>query len=350
MSKNSLSKTSLSTTSVSTTSGSATDSENSQLWLEPGTLWTKVVERTTTALASGALQQIPTQYELVEQQGISFLLRIVDHLSHKPLPPPSSLTPNTTQDSTTAPLGPARNPFLPYEPELFVADISPTHLCLLNKFNVVDHHLLLITRGFESQQSPLNTQDFAALWTCMAEQDVLAFYNGGPVAGASQPHKHLQLVPLPMIPNGSGVPIASLLPTARWTTQPGGDWATFSALPFAHLLTRLDPAWSVATAAQQLTRSYSAMLQALSNRLPEPYRAGQNSNRGELPPYNLLVTREWMFMVLRSQSEYASIPVNALGFAGALLVRDPQQRQQLLELQPLNLLQQVAVANRDANY
>ena len=33
----------------------------------------------------------------------------------------------------------------------------------------------------------------------LAEFDGLGFYNGGETAGASQPHKHLQIVPLPLL-------------------------------------------------------------------------------------------------------------------------------------------------------
>ncbi|NIO40609.1 MAG: phosphorylase, partial [Burkholderiales bacterium] len=40
----------------------------------------------------------------------------------------------------------AMNPFLPYGKDLFVSDISETHLALLNKFNVIDYHLLIVTR------------------------------------------------------------------------------------------------------------------------------------------------------------------------------------------------------------
>lgn len=38
------------------------------------------------------------------------------------------------------------NPFLPPDPNMFVCDISPTHVCLLNKFNVVDYHILACTK------------------------------------------------------------------------------------------------------------------------------------------------------------------------------------------------------------
>jgi ATP adenylyltransferase len=39
---------------------------------------------------------------------------------------------------------------------------SDSHTLLLNKFNVVPHHVLVVTRQFESQQDPLNARDLAA--------------------------------------------------------------------------------------------------------------------------------------------------------------------------------------------
>ena len=55
-----------------------------------------------------------------------------------------------------------RNPFLPYEEDLWVGHLSDSHTLLLNKFNVVPHHVLVVTRQFESQQDPLNSKDLAA--------------------------------------------------------------------------------------------------------------------------------------------------------------------------------------------
>lgn len=47
---------------------------------------------------------------------------------------------------------------------MWVTDLSETHKLLLNKFNVVPHHLLVVTRDFQSQQDPLNESDLAATW------------------------------------------------------------------------------------------------------------------------------------------------------------------------------------------
>ena len=61
---------------------------------------------------------------------------------------------------------------------MFVDVLTDTHLCLLNKFNVVEHHLLIVTREFEDQDRYLTEEDFAAGLAGLAEYDSLLFYNG----------------------------------------------------------------------------------------------------------------------------------------------------------------------------
>ena len=55
------------------------------------------------------------------------------------------------------------NPFLPYNDQLWVAHLSSTHTLLLNKYNVVAHHLLVVTRSFESQLDSLQLADLEAV-------------------------------------------------------------------------------------------------------------------------------------------------------------------------------------------
>src|SRR5690606_23263081 len=110
--------------------------------------------------------------------------------------------------------GPPRDAFARPDPDLTVSADSATHLALLNKYPVLPHHLLLVTRRSVPQEALLDDDDFAALAGALAEIDGLAFYNGGAVAGASQPRKHLQLVPLPLEPGGPPVPIEPWLAQA----------------------------------------------------------------------------------------------------------------------------------------
>ncbi len=284
-----------------------------KILLQPGTLWTSVKERTEYALQCGALLSIPTEFEFVEQDGVRFMVRILSNLNRK----------KAAKEKQSATSGQEFNPFLPYEEDLFVADISDTHVCILNKFNVVDYHLLIITRAFEEQESLLTLEDFAAMWACLADFDGLAFYNSGKTAGASQRHKHLQLVPLPLAPSGPQIPIEPLL-TAKFQDSN----VTLTGLPFIHAFASLDPHWvrSPFTAAQATLEVYHTLLHSVGS-----------------GAYNLLATREWMLIVPRSQEHFQSISVNSLGFAGALLVKNTAEMEILKAQGPMSILKNVAV-------
>jgi sulfate adenylyltransferase (ADP) / ATP adenylyltransferase len=300
------------------------------LMLEPGTLWAKVTERTEHALRCGALQPIPTDCEFVEQGGVNFLVRVLHTLARKD-------EAKKKQEKESASSGTEFNPFLPYDEDLFVTDISDTHLCLLNKFNVIDHHLLIVTRAFEEQETLLNLQDFEAMWACLAEIDGLAFYNGGKLAGASQRHKHLQLVPLPLVPDGPNVPIEPLLATASFQ----GSVGTIPSFPFVHAIAKFDPNWiqSPLKAASSTLECYHALLQAVGLN-----PAIQESDSQQSGAYNLLATRQWMLLVPRSSEDFQSISVNSLGFAGTLGVRNEQQMKILVEQGPMTVLRNVGVS------
>ncbi len=297
------------------------------LVLEPGTLWQKAIERTEHALRCGALQPIPTECEFVEEGGVNFLVRVLPNLARKQQA-------KKKQDKETANSGKEFNPFLPYDPDLFVADISDTHVCLLNKFNVIDHHLLIVTRAFEEQDTLLTVQDFEAMWACLAEIDGLAFYNGGKVAGASQRHKHLQLVPLPLVSEGPKIPIEPVLTSTRFE----GAIGTTPSFPFTHAIAQLDRCWpeSPLKAASTTLECYRTMLQRLG------LITNESSNK-QSHAYNLLATREWMLIVPRSLECFESISVNSVGFAGSLFVRNEQQLEILVEHGPMTLLKSVAI-------
>ena len=293
-----------------------------RIQLEPGSLWEALVTRTREAIAGGALQPIGTRQETVEDGGIRFLVRVAENLRRK-------AEDKARQQSGT---GKAFNPFLPPEPELTVAGVSDRHLAVLNKFNVVEHHLLLVTREFEEQESLLTVDDLAALWTCMGEYAALGFYNGGKVAGASQRHKHLQMVPLPIAAGGPPTPLDPLIDAAA----PGPGITTLDALPFPHRFRWLDPAADPWQTAAALYDDYLAMLDALG--IPPVTIDGEPRQSA---PYNLLLTRRWMLLVPRTREHCGSVSVNAMGFAGSLFVRDAAELEWVRETGPMTLLKEV---------
>jgi ATP adenylyltransferase len=291
--------------------------------LKPGTLWSTLLARSAHARERGAILSIPTEPQIIEQGGVTFQVRIITALAMKALA--------TAAQSHN-------DPFLPYDPDLFVADISSTHVALLNKFNVIDHHLLIVTRAFEDQQTPLTGEDFAALLIGLAEIDGLGFYNAGQAAGASQRHKHLQLVPLSAFPH-SKVPIEPLLQSVKMN----GNTGTVSGLPFPHAYARMDPKWfdQKIEGSSSLLDCYRSLQQAVGL----PVEAGGN-RFSTLPPYNLLATREWLLLVPRSREYFNGISVNALGFAGALHVKDKDQLEALRRQGPMAALQYVALPSK----
>jgi ATP adenylyltransferase len=246
------------------------------------------------ALASGDLQPSATEIHEIEDRGVRFSVRVLAG-------PDAKQRSRREQDETGI------DPFLPpYADELFVAELSPTHVVLLNKFPVLDEHLLVVTKAFEPQESALGEADFEALRRLMEQLGGLGFYNAGPVAGASQPHKHLQWVPLPE----SGLPTRALLASA----QRG----------FACASARVGPATSLASVYRELLAELRAR--------PED-------------PYNLLVTGEAMALIPRSRHGFEGFSTNALGYAGSLLVRSRRELERLREVGPVRVLAGAARAS-----
>ena len=296
------------------------------LMLPSGTLWQRIITQTELALNCDALQSIPTEYDFIEAGNINFLVRILSNLARKQKA-------KKKQQKKLAKSGKEFNPFLPYEQDLFVGNLSETHLCLLNKFNVVDYHLLIITRQFEEQETWLTQADFEAMWLSLAEIDGLVFYNGGKLAGASQRHKHLQLVPFPLVPDGINLPIEPAIASVQFNNSIG----IIPEFPFVHAIASFNPDWinHPSEAAIFTLELYFELLAKVGLSVgDQPFQSGA---------YNLLATRNWMMIIPRSQEKFEGISINSLGFGGTLLVKNSEQLQQLKSYHPLTVLKQVAL-------
>ena len=238
------------------------------------------------------------------------------------------------------------NPFAPPDAELVVGDLTPTHFGVLNKYPVVAHHLLIVTREFVDQETLLDATDFAALAVCLRQVDGLGFYNGGREAGASQPHRHLQLVPLPLSTQRGGdawsVPMEAVFD--QWSS--GGGTTRLLRLPFRNAFAVLEPSFfDEVDPAGRLLELYTVMLAACGLREESANDGGRAANEPERQrgPYNLLVTRRWMLLVPRTQEHFGAISVNALGFAGSLFVRDEAEMDALRAAGPMSALRAVGV-------
>jgi ATP adenylyltransferase len=224
------------------------------------------------------------------------------------------------------------NPFLPYEENLFVTNLGKDHVCLLNKFNVVDHHLLIITREFEPQENLISLADFIALWKVFQQLDGFGFYNAGKIAGASQPHKHLQFIPYSSSSEINQIPIEKLI----LNYQDSQGILTVPDLPYQQLITFFDGIEN--KSAEEIGEIIFNLYCQLLTKLGFNTKPNQPTEN-----YNLLITKKWLMIIPRSQPEYKSISVNSLGFAGSLLVKNEKELEMLITKQPLYLLKKVGL-------
>ncbi len=266
--------------------------------LHPGELFTLLRSTTKSALASQDLKSIPTRNHLIEEGELQFQVRVLQ----KPRKKPSGFVDEKS----------FINPFLPYEKALYVCHLETGHVVLLNKFNVVEQHLLIVTPEFKRQESLLSRNEFDGLRCIMESMPVLAFYNSAHEAGASQPHCHLQAIPL------SSLPIDHAMEAATQSPQ------KIRSLPYNHL------AVSINNDSADIYTIYIDLLVRLNL-----FHPGSEENPA---PHNFLLTDNWIIVIPRSSKKQESSKINALGFAGLLLVKNDEQLQLLRKTGPVNLL------------
>ncbi|MDO6351773.1 DUF4922 domain-containing protein [Synechococcus sp. YX-04-1] len=273
----------------------------------------KAKEVTVAASASGALVPLDTTLtHLMGDGGSRFELR---HLL--------SATPKHLRAS-----GPKPNPFLPWDQRLEVDRIGDSHVVILNKYPVQTSHMLLITQDWQPQTGWLSMEDWRSLARIDATTTGLWFFNSGPDAGASQPHRHLQL-----LPRAAGERIC-----AR------DDW--FRRCAQNTTMSAQDPllrSSRVAAISSTLTgETLQELYLALADDLGLGHPTTDDCPRGA---YNLLLSRQWMAIVRRRREGIRGFSVNALGFAGSLLSTDASDRQWIQRSGPEALLQAVVDAD-----
>ena len=250
--------------------------------------WQQALAQSDAALAASALVPLATRLESLDgEEGVTFEIR---HLTGVP---PRHLRA----------AGPKPNPFRPWDPRLQVALIGADHVLILNKYPVQIGHMLLISRDWAPQIGWLGRDDWQAVAQVDQDTSGLWFFNSGPVAGASQPHRHLQL-----LPRHANEPIC---PRVNWflersTPSKDRDGDRLSATCFVQTLS------GCLLTAQALGDAYRSLCSRAGLGVPELVEKPAR-------PYNILFTRQWMALILRSQEGVHGFSVNALGFAGYLL-------------------------------
>ncbi|KAK8851284.1 HIT-like domain-containing protein [Apiospora arundinis] len=314
------------------------------------------------ARAAGDLTYYPTQVAILKPRpGLVFQLRFSRALASKPKPSPSDDKDGKQQKK---PFNPFENPL----PSMTIAQLPPSHVLVLNKFAIVPEHFILATSTVKPQTHVLEADDIAATYACIQayheaaedgneDQELFAFFNSGPHSGASQPHRHIQLLPVAQMcagldaaDNGSDWSVLADALSARRPVARGGGYKVADGMPFAVLTERIDP--EGATAAE-LHATYVRLYKE-AVRILVPPAEGEDASEIEVAgegeariSYNLAMTQTTMALCprvaegakIRSKSgeEVGSVALNGTVLAGTALVKNEAEWDALRE-DPAKLL------------
>ncbi|BGP12790.1 hypothetical protein JCM10213_007304 [Rhodosporidiobolus nylandii] len=294
-----------------------------------------------------------------EETGIPFEVRFAPALAKKPLPKEGEAGKQQDDDPLK----------YPGQPGLYVAedvvkedeqDAGEAFVVMLNKFCVSPRHFLLVTKEFVKQTTPLSPTELLAAWSILKQlgsrEKHLAFFNCGKNSGASQPHKHLQFIPL-----ANGVaPYDGFLDA----NKPKNAKSPFQLpLPYASFTSLITPPTSglAGDIAAHLGERFISCLDLMIDhlrRLAEEENLSSSSIRLSDLSYNVVLTQSYLHLVPRSAEKYTtksgrSISVNSLGFAGMLLVKEQEALDEIKEVGVLEVLSSVGyrpiAAGEDSN-
>ncbi|KAK8829340.1 hypothetical protein WA577_004605 [Blastocystis sp. JDR] len=211
-------------------------------------------------------------------------------------------------------------------PMLVVKEIA-THTLMLNKFPVLKNHCVLVTNDFQSQLNPLNLSDFTALSSVLREVPSLVFYNCGVDSGASQRHKHMQLIPFSQFEK-------EMTPFDEVMLKENHDRdkvCQCELYDFTHSM--------IHVSCEDLVNP--EVLLSKYNLIMEDMKQKREKEGRKLESYNFLLLREWMFVVPRSCESCNGVNVNSLGFSGSFLAKNEELLSYLKEVGPLSILKRV---------
>jgi ATP adenylyltransferase len=244
-------------------------------------------------------------------------------------------------------------------------DASSGHILVLNKFPVIPRHFILATKRFRNQTDLLEKEDLEATFACIqawknqdshddedeAKKRLFAFFNSGDESGASQPHRHLQFLPVEDMreqqddKDPKWIPLIDRVATADVVTESG--LRTLPSLPFRHFALPLPLAPSLETLYEAYLSLYRAAVQVSSSTWDPAEKAeklAQTAGPAAIS-YNFAMTESAMMICpRRSETAYLNnknnnnddndtntgkISLNGTILAGTLMVKQESEWDEL---------------------
>jgi len=199
-------------------------------------------------------------------------------------------------------IGPKINPFNPWDKPLEIGKIGKYHQLILNKYPVQIGHILLITNKWMPQNGWLDINDWDAIKFVNNDTSGLWFFNSGPLAGASQPHRHIQLLRRDIREN--------ICPREKWFLN--FNKCKVNKKLFENIVVR---PFNFSNDINDIYRIYVEL--SMNIGIGDPLK-----DKMPKEPYNLLITNKWIALIKRANDKLFGFSVNALGFAGYLLVTE----------------------------
>ncbi|KAI1086831.1 HIT-like protein [Rostrohypoxylon terebratum] len=279
------------------------------------------------AKVNGDVSYYPTQAAVLTPGSIAFQLRYAPSLAHKPKAPKPANAPSK-------PFNPFENP----SPSMLIAPLPPSHSLVLNKFAIVPEHFILITKAFKPQTHVLEQDDVEATFACiqayrLAGQELFAFFNSGPHSGASQPHRHLQLLSVEKMREG----LEDVDCGSQWNVLVDTLNGSSKPLPFKVLTANISSDMSAEERHSAYLELYRQAVKAVF-----PDREVDVEDEGEAQiSYNFAMTSSTMALcprtaegtMLKSKSseDIGQVSLNGTVLAGTALVKNQSEWDALRE-------------------
>ncbi|KAJ5074487.1 ap-4-a phosphorylase ii [Anaeramoeba ignava] len=260
------------------------------------------------ALYKHKLMCIPTESQLFEDGPLNFIFRILESQKQKP----NALHNNKKEKQ--------KNPFEPpFEEHLYICELKNHHL-LFNPFCISEKHLLIVTKKFEKQETLIAKKDFEAALECINAVKSLCFYNSGINSGASQPHRHFQLIPI--------------------------DDSKFNYIPLEKLIFSKERKKEEIIQLEELGFINSCFIfdfdknfLSVDHVFDSYQKIVDKLDLNEKTSYNLLLTKKWIFVVPRSKESFDNIGVNSMGYVGSFFFKTQDDLKKAIKNGPLFILQ-----------
>jgi len=273
------------------------------------TIWSKALEISRKAVDCGAIIPLETIKYESNETFLDYELRFLK----SPIP------------KHLIEYGPKRNPFIPWDKRLEIQPVNEKHTLILNKYPVQIGHILLITNKWKPQNGFLNIDDFDAINNVDNDTTGLWFFNSCKEAGASQPHRHFQLLPRHCN--------EIICPRYTWFCSLLNNMKDNNSL-ISHCISIKRRNKNQESNTNDLFNLYKSMINEMNLGVIDV-------NNQPNKPYNLLITPEWIALITRKKDRSNGFNINALGFAGYFLGTNKSEVETLIKFGPESILKNV---------